>query len=224
MSQATIRRAMTYLTLVIVLSTGRQSVWGQSDSIVYEVSYSEDVSTIIKEFCTTCHAGENPEGDLRLTSYESVREHVKEGNLLDRINNEDDPMPPSGLMPSYMRRVIKSWAGQGFIEQGTEKKTPANHSHRSFVAPKIVPVDVTRQGFELLRHLKGHWVGSMELMGQEFEWWAFDFRPISPSHIHGLFEGGTIGNLFTSFFVADFSGKKTIVARNGGLLNGIYRT
>ena len=61
-------------------------------------------------------------------------------------------------------------------------------------------------------------------MGQEFEWWAFDFRPISPSHIHGIFEGGTIGNLFTSFFVTEFKGKRTIMARHGGLLNGIYRT
>ena len=61
-------------------------------------------------------------------------------------------------------------------------------------------------------------------MGRDFEWWAFDFRPIAPSHIHGLFEGGTIGNLFTSFFVADFKGKRTIMARNGGVLNGNYRT
>ena len=33
-----------------------------------------------------------------------------------------------------------------------------------------------------------------------------------------------MGNLFTSFFIASFKGKKTIMARNGGVLNGIYRT
>ena len=76
----------------------------------------------------------------------------------------------------------------------------------------------------MLEYLQGHWVGSMNLMGQDFDWMAFDFRPIAPSHIHGIFEGGTIGNLFTSFFVADFNGKRTVMARNGGILNGIYRT
>jgi hypothetical protein len=64
----------------------------------------------------------------------------------------------------------------------------------------------------------------MNLMGQDFVWWAFDFRPIAASHIHSIFEGGTIGNLFTSFFVTEFNGKRTIMARNGGILNGIYRT
>jgi hypothetical protein len=64
----------------------------------------------------------------------------------------------------------------------------------------------------------------MKLLGENYDWMSFDFRPISPSHIHGIFEGGTIGNLFTSFFIADFNGKRTIMARNGGILNGIYRT
>jgi len=53
---------------------------------------------------------------------------------------------------------------------------------------------------------------------------AFDFRAIEKSHIHGVFEGGSIGNLFTSFFVTNYNGKRTIMARNGGILNGIYRT
>ena len=42
--------------------------------------------------------------------------------------------------------------------------------------------------------------------------------------MHGIFEGGTVGNLFTSFFVADYRGVRTLMARNGGILNGIYRT
>lgn len=33
-----------------------------------------------------------------------------------------------------------------------------------------------------------------------------------------------MGNLFTTFFVADVQGTRTILARNGGILNGIYRT
>ena len=72
--------------------------------------------------------------------------------------------------------------------------------------------------------MPGHWVGKMKLMGKPIDWFAFDYRPISPSHIHGIFEGGSMGNLFTSFFVADYKGTKTIMARNGGILSGFYRT
>ncbi|MEM6280376.1 MAG: hypothetical protein AAF733_12920, partial [Verrucomicrobiota bacterium] len=57
----------------------------------------------------------------------------------------------------------------------------------------------------------------------KMDWMAFDYRAISPSHVHGIFEGGTIGNLMTSFFLADFKGTRTIMAKNGGILNGIYR-
>ncbi|MCP4437867.1 MAG: hypothetical protein GY810_02905 [Aureispira sp.] len=89
---------------------------------------------------------------------------------------------------------------------------------------KVTPIDINSKGFDLLEKLQGHWVGYNRVMTTDFDWFAFDYRAISESHIHGIFEGGTMGNLFTSFFVADFKGTKTIMARNGGLLNGIYRT
>ena len=189
-----------------------------------EVSYSNDIRPVVNNFCTTCHAGDNPEGEFVLTSYEDVRRHVEKGELLKRINDVDDPMPQNGLMPKYMRRLFQVWADQGYVNKGKAKSTDGQKQMQNFTPPKIVPVDIRKQGFEMLEYLQGHWVGSMNLMGQDLDWMAFDFRPIAPSHIHGIFEGGTIGNLFTSFFVADFKGRRTIMARNGGILNGIYRT
>ena len=197
----------------------------QSGSAVKdEVSYTNDIRPVVNNFCTTCHAGDDPEGDFVLTSYSDVLKHTRDGDLLKRINDVEDPMPQNGLMPAYMRRLFRTWADQGYINKGKAKSTTERRQMPKFTPPKITPVDINRKGFEMLEYLQGHWVGSMNLMGQEFEWWAFDFRPISPSHIHGIFEGGTIGNLFTSFFVTEFKGKRTIMARNGGLLNGIYRT
>lgn len=89
---------------------------------------------------------------------------------------------------------------------------------------KVNPVDINIDGFEFLEKMQGHWVGSMLIIADELDWFAFDYRAISPSQIHGIFEGGTVGNLLTSFFVTDFKDTRTIMARNGGLLNGIYRT
>lgn len=189
-----------------------------------EVSYSNDIAPVVKNFCVSCHAGDDPEGDFVLTSYEDVRHHVEKGTLLKRINDAKKPMPQSGLMPPYMRRMFQIWADTGFINKGTKDSRDARTDFKKYTPPVIKPVDINRDGFKLLSHMQGHWVGSMNLMGQDMDWMAFDFRAIAPSHVHGIFEGGTIGNLFTSFFVTNFNGKRTIMARNGGLLNGIYRT
>lgn len=89
---------------------------------------------------------------------------------------------------------------------------------------EVNPIDINIDGFEFLEKMQGHWVGSMLIIADELDWFAFDFRATAPSQIHGIFEGGTIGNLFNSFFVTDFKNTRTIMVRNGGLLNGIYRT
>ena len=89
---------------------------------------------------------------------------------------------------------------------------------------KIKVVNIEEKGFELLDNIQGQWLGINSVAGIEFNWFAWDYRAISSSHVHGIYESGSMGNLFTSFFVADFKGTKTIMARNGGVLNGIYRT
>lgn len=210
------------LGMVVILGL---PIVGKAQEMRDEVSYSNDIKPLVENFCTTCHAGDNPEGDMVLTSYAAVRKQAEKGELLKRINDPEDPMPEDGLLPQYMRRMFQVWAAGGYVNVG--KKKPGGEpgiKYAKFTPPKITPVDINRKGFDLLQNMQGHWVGSLNLMGQEHEWWAFDYRAISPSHVHGMFEGGTIGNLFTSFFVTNFKGKRTIMARNGGLLNGIYRT
>lgn len=89
---------------------------------------------------------------------------------------------------------------------------------------KVIPININEKGIEFLEKMPGHWTGTNLVMTDQYDWFAFDYRPISPSHVHGIFEGGTFGNLFTSFFIADFEGTHTLMARNGGILSGIYRT
>jgi len=78
-------------------------------------------------------------------------------------------------------------------------------------------------GFELLEDITGHWVGTNETAFGFFEWFAFDFRPISSSHTHSIYEGATNSNIITSFFIADFEGQQQVMARNGGWLGNQYR-
>lgn len=218
---------LRYLSLIIaIIPFDLTTLHAQSGKprMTDEVSYTNDIRPIVRNFCTTCHAGVNPEGEFVLTSYDEVRKHVEKGELLQRINDAEDPMPQNGLMPAYMRRLFKVWAEQGYINEGKAKPAGTRKQMQEFRPPVIVPVDVSKRGFEMLEYMQGHWVGSMNLLGVDYDWMSFDFRPIASSHIHGIFEGGSIGNLFTSFFVADLDGHKTLMARNGGMLNGIYRT
>ncbi len=110
------------------------------------------------------------------------------------------------------------WLIFAIIACGKEE-TPTNP-----ITVDINPVNVNERGFELLEKMQGHWIGYNKVLSWEWDWFAFDYRSISPSHVFGIYEGGTMGNLFTSFFAADFNGTRTIMARNGGVLSGIYRT
>jgi len=85
------------------------------------------------------------------------------------------------------------------------------------------PTPTNIEGYQLLTDLTGHWVGTNETAFGNYDWFAFDFRPISASHIHSIYEGATNQNTITSIFVADFEGKQQIMARNGGWLGNQYR-
>lgn len=89
---------------------------------------------------------------------------------------------------------------------------------------EVVPADINKDGFDFLEKMQGHWTGINRVIADDYPWFGWDYRAISKSHIQGIHEGGSMGNLFTSFFVTNYKNKRTIMARNGGLLNGIYRT
>lgn len=188
------------------------------------VSYSGDIEAVLHGHCTTCHAGDDPSGDLALTTYDAVRHQIEKGTLLARIAAAEKPMPPSGRLPLHLRRLFAKWAEGGFKREGPASAPGAKEPNAPFVPPAIAPVPMGPKAMAFLERMQGHWTGDLFLMGQHLEWFAFDYRAIAPSHVHGLFEGGTIGNLFTSFFVTNFRGTRTLMARNGGMLNGIYRT
>lgn len=78
-------------------------------------------------------------------------------------------------------------------------------------------------GYKLLSDITGHWIGENETSFGTYDWFSFDFRPISASHVHSIYEGAAQQNIITSIFIADHEGRKQIMARNGGWLYGQYR-
>ncbi|RNC80697.1 MAG: hypothetical protein ED559_02505 [Phycisphaera sp.] len=190
-----------------------------------------EVQNVINNRCVTCHAAPGPAARLDFTQASVVREEALRGLLLERLNDEQNPMPPSGLLTEDVRRGFAEWIDRGAPVEDVEKRRLSDSSEYTGQSDRsdnsitaAVPFDVSERGFEFLDRMQGQWIGSMNLMGQDMPWFAFDYRAIGPAHVHGIFEGGTMGNLMTSFFYARFRGVDTLIARNGGILNGIYRT
>ncbi len=216
-------------SLLLVRCGGPKTAQNNSDTPIAEVSYEKHIKPIVRSYCTTCHSGGNPSAGTSLTSYKEVRFQAEKGYLLERINSHGSPMPPTGLMPAANRETFKKWVKNDYLEfnrpdsSDGASASPEKPAYE-FTPPVIEAVDISKGSFPFLDQMQGHWVGRMNILKQTMPWFAFDYRPISESHIHGIFEGGTMGNLFTSFFIADYKGTRTLMARNGGILNGIYRT
>lgn len=188
------------------------------------IAYDNVIAPIIADNCLTCHSGIFPSADMDLGSYDYLVSAVKNNGLLQRINNPKDPMPTSGLLPKSKRLLIEKWANNSFPKQSNQTTPLADSSEYKFIPPNLQAINIEEKGFEFLDKIQGHWVGKLFLLGENMPWFAFDFRAINTSQVHGLFEGGSMGNLFNTFFVAEYKGVKTIMLRNGGILNGIYRT
>lgn len=210
------------------LSCGNSQMMSNQFSSNYQsedIGYETHVQPIIKNFCLTCHGKPDPIAGVNLTTYEHVRELTENGPLLERINDEKYPMPEGGLMPERERAIIQQWADNNYARAGSVTAQNNEYEGYEYIPAPVNVVDIDEEGgFEFFQKMSGHFVGEMHLMGQDIPWFAFDFRPIGSAHVLGLFEGGSMGNLFTSFFIANYQGKKTIVVRNGGILSGIYRT
>lgn len=91
----------------------------QAESIPNEetkVKYKNDVYNVMYNNCVTCHSGNTPSAGLDLTTYASVKNATQNGSLLKRINDENAPMPPVGLMSEQKRKLLSDWKNQGYLE------------------------------------------------------------------------------------------------------------
>lgn len=79
-----------------------------------KITYDGHVKKIMNGYCYTCHSGSSASAGLRLETYDQVRNAITNKGLLDRINNDNAPMPPSGLMPIEDREEISQWSKLNF--------------------------------------------------------------------------------------------------------------
>lgn len=84
--------------------------------ITATVKYNPDVEAIMFNNCLNCHGAQNPSAGLSLTTYQLVRASTENGNLIQRMNNAANPMPPSGILSGETRAIMNKWVGDGYLE------------------------------------------------------------------------------------------------------------
>jgi mono/diheme cytochrome c family protein len=111
-----------YIVLIAIIGT---VLFGCTKAVIIEeitepvtetVTYDDHVQSIIFNNCTTCHAGAAPSAGIDLTTYQNVRFQAESGNLVPRMNNASNPMPPSGTLSPDQLAIIDKWVEDGFLE------------------------------------------------------------------------------------------------------------
>jgi len=82
-----------------------------------ETTYNEDIKQIFNSSCISCHG--NPPANGAPSSFDTYvlfRNGVENGAILDRMNNNVNPMPPGGNLPASTIAIIEQWAANGYLE------------------------------------------------------------------------------------------------------------
>lgn len=117
------KRFITYLMVVTIISfqscTTAIIDEGNKDDltpITRTVTYDADVKSIMTNNCITCHAGPAPSAGLDLSNYQNTRFSAEQGNLVFRMNDATNPMPPNGKLSPETLQLIDKWVTDGFPE------------------------------------------------------------------------------------------------------------
>jgi len=85
--------------------------------IATEKTYNADVKPIFNSSCISCHDNPTANGaPSSFNTYALFRNGAENGAILDRMNNNVNPMPPGGNLPASTIAIIEQWAADGYLE------------------------------------------------------------------------------------------------------------
>ncbi len=81
------------------------------------VTFSGTIWPVIKTFCTGCHSGTVPGGNVRLEDYTTVSVVAGNGILMDALRGNGVPkMPPAGSLSTCRIRQFELWINDGYLD------------------------------------------------------------------------------------------------------------
>lgn len=109
-----IQLSLVVFVFAFIQASCTKAIIDENNSNTGSITYTADIQPIMFNNCITCHSGGVPSAGLDLSSYSNVRSSAEFGNLINRVNNPDNPMPGSGLLPQDVRLKIDKWVENGF--------------------------------------------------------------------------------------------------------------
>ncbi len=88
----------------------------QSACDTSNIGFALTIKPIISTYCTGCHSGSQPQGDIDLNSWTKVKPFVDNGSLLGSIKHSSpfSAMPKNGsMLPNCQIRLIEKWIADG---------------------------------------------------------------------------------------------------------------
>lgn len=98
-------------------TTGGGSTGGPTGpTLPASITHAELLSTnsninVFRRICMNCHNSSNMNGGLDVTNYDSAKSKIT--IMLQRINDNTNPMPPTGLLNQFDRDLIDLWQKSG---------------------------------------------------------------------------------------------------------------
>jgi hypothetical protein len=87
------------------------------DEPITVITYKDDVKNIMSNNCITCHAAGGSQEVYPLETYNQVKNAALSGKLYNRMTNASNPMPPSGILPGTVTKIIEDWINDGLLEE-----------------------------------------------------------------------------------------------------------
>lgn len=81
------------------------------------INYNNNIANIVQNNCIMCH-GIIPQNGapMSLATYDDLVDAIINRGLNARINDAQNPMPPTGLLPQPTRDLMQEWIDGGFLE------------------------------------------------------------------------------------------------------------
>lgn len=93
-----------------------QSLNCQSACDTSFVGYSGTIAPIMSTYCTGCHSGSQPQGNIDLASWNAVKPYADNGSLVGSVRHASgySAMPQNGsMLPECAIRQIEKWVADG---------------------------------------------------------------------------------------------------------------
>ncbi len=141
----------TVICCFVVVATGTGSVFAQEQA---RSTFDDNVKTILRQRCSSCHSPTKKSGDLDVTSYSSLMMGGSSGTVIEAgdadgshlvslIKHEEEPsMPPGGKIPDPEIELIAKWINEGAPENSGSKVQTKKKTMAAVADPQVRPETV----------------------------------------------------------------------------------